>query len=77
MYTSSITWNCTPSLHTSRDCTHSLDAIGEYELQERKVAYEGTLDSNYTTMTLKRLFLITGKTLTCLYVRIRNYSLLT
>ena len=51
-----------------RDRTHSLDAIGEYELQERKVAYEGTLDSNHTTMTLKRLFLITGKTLTCLYV---------
>ena len=61
-----------PEMHS-----YPLDAIGEYELQERKVAYEGTLDSNYTTMTLKRLFLITGKTLTCLYGWIRNYSLLT
>ena len=38
--------------------SYSLDAIGEYELQERKVAYEGTL-MNYT-MTLKDY--ITGKT---------------
>ena len=27
--------------------SYSLDAIGEYELQERKVAYEGTLDQLY------------------------------
>ena len=29
--------------------SYSLDAIGEYELDERKVAYEGTLDQLYNT----------------------------
>ena len=29
--------------------SYSLDAIGEYELNERKVAYEGTLDQLYNT----------------------------
>ena len=33
--------------------SYSLDAIGEYELDERKVQYEGTLDPSYITMTLK------------------------
>jgi DNA polymerase elongation subunit (family B) len=29
--------------------SYSLDAIGEYELEERKIAYEGTLDQLYNT----------------------------
>ena len=28
-------------------CIHSLDAIGDYELGEKKVAYDGTLDTLY------------------------------
>ena len=34
--------------------SYRLDAIGEYELGENKVPYEGTLD-HYITMTLKSL----------------------
>ena len=30
-----------------RNCTVTPDAIGEYELGDRKVAYEGTLDQLY------------------------------
>jgi hypothetical protein len=37
--------------------SYSLDAIGEYELDERKTAYEGTLD-HCTITTSKRLLSI-------------------
>ena len=42
--------------------SYSLDAIGDYELGERKVIYEGSLDA-YTTRTLKSSLRITDKTL--------------
>ena len=45
--------------------SYALDAIGEYELGEKKVEYEGTLDSICITMTMKSLLHTTDKTLTC------------
>ena len=45
--------------------SYSPDAIGEYELDERKTPHEGTLDSCCITPTLKSLLNTIGRTFYC------------
>ena len=50
-----IIWNCIQIYNYHEMHSYSLDAIGEYELGERKTEYPRDTGSNFTTMTLKHL----------------------